>query len=571
MVIWWSNVISHKGFIGRIQRQSRAVGHALVALVAFVAAGEGLAQEARPGGAALHDAARAVIERHCARCHQSDRMVSERPQGGIVDILALDDAAREGVLVRPGLPEASALFNVLYTGHPPGGYLSHGSNGEPAADEIAAVRDWILSLAEDRDGGCKERRLGPAHAPAAVARAIAASDRNRRKSLRFVSLVHLADSCRSAREIADHVQAIRWVVSAASRTSVPFEPRLVDAEGRVLDLDLERLGWDAQAWEQLTARFPLAGLPPFELGPELLAELGTRRAIVSADWLASALLEPATSAALLGRVMDGAGPGDNPLDGLASKDRALIAALAALYARPVTVRVAAAEAGLTPQQLDQQLLLVGGSAAFGARRLRQAAISRSEVLRVYAALLEGGPAGGHDTSGDSPGSQPRIAVWADRDTYATGQALSLQAETDSACHLSLINVDARGRATVLFPNGFEPDNLLQPRQRITVPGVDAPYRFRLSERGRETVIGICTATARAIDGIRHDFDRLYFTVLGDWLGFQIRAYEDVGKPVPPERERRRVRRRGQRAAPVVEVPRRGSEVQARTAFTIDVQ
>lgn len=112
-----------------------------------------------------------------------------------------------------------------------------------------------------------------------------------------------------------------------------------------------------------------------------------------------------------------------------------------------------------------------------------------------------------------------LVLSSDRETYAVGDLATFSARSSEDCYLTLINVDPDGRAVVLFPNEFEQDNRLEAARNFSLPMPDSPYKFRLTKLGREKLIGICTQSSRPVAGIRHDFERLRFTVLGDWDEF----------------------------------------------------
>jgi cytochrome c553 len=650
-------------------------------------------------------AAYSVLQAHCARCHQRGLIASERPQGGIADILALEDLVRRGRLVQPGKPEASVLFNVLYSGHAPLGVLASGPAGEPTAADVAAVRDWVRQLPSiPLPAACSSRRwLGPRHAPEQVARALAQATAATRNTLRFLSIAHVSDGCASDEELAGYREGVARLVNSLTWSRTPMALEAVDAERTVFKIDLKALGWSAEQWAGLTAAYPLSQLPQAQILAQAGHTAGAAPLLVNADWLAAMTDEPAIYRKLLGlpdtlaelqnrlqtvaangtvslerSVETGAAreverhggdgsalwvardpgnggdsavktlfqlpnglpavatfavsvprpdsaaaePGEarrpaaaaaahasaclachvtgprlaeakaGRLSEIAASDRARIVtalaqvgveanvriagrepvdALAAAYSGPVTLRQAAAELGLSAADLDLLLVRLSGAAGAAAQRLRRDAIARADALNVYAALYNDG--GNTNSPAVEMRSQPMVlALWPYADTYSVGDTATIVVESNSNCYLTVIDVDTRGQATVLFPNEFERDNALVAGRRQKIPAPEAPYRFRLNDRGKETLVGICTATSRPIDTVRHDFERLRFTVLGDWQSFQLRAYEDVAKPPPPQRERRQVRRRG--APPprtVIAAERRGFEPQARAAATLEVR
>ena len=172
----------------------------------------------------------------------------------------------------------------------------------------------------------------------------------------------------------------------------------------------------------------------------------------------------------------------------------------------------------------------------------------------------------------SPADQLELAVWTDADSYVAGQAATFYAQASQDCYLTLVNVDRLGRATVLFPNEFEQNNRIPGGRAQRIPGPESPYRFRLKDHGRETFVGVCSRVAKAPDGVVHDFERLRFTVLGDWQIF-LRdppsledARRDDAATDRPSPQKRQSRSKAETR------PARGAapDVQARTAITVDV-
>lgn len=545
---------------------------ALLAVALVFACGAGLlaqdgAQQQRPRPAAPSEpyaaAVYGVLETHCARCHQAGAVdgAATGADGGISNILALDELVRQATLIRAGEPEASALFNTIYSGHAPLGVFIGAPSGEPSAADVAAVRDWIRKL--PAGAACDQRpRLGTRHAADHIERLVAEAGQGGSAHLRFISLAHLHDACASAEELASYRRGAAQVLAALSPLAHITPPEPIDPEQLVLKVDRAALGLSRMQWDDLTADYGMSRLPPAQLSAETVAALGTARGVVNGDWLAAA----ARSAAVVARLR----PDPAEVVTRLGSDTGDVAALAGLYQGLVGTRRAAAELGYAVGELEQALGKVQGPVAAAARRLRQGAVARADALSVYGALLEGGPGSGALT-GDGIAVRPTamtLAVWLDADTHRVGQTATFNVAASDDCFLTLINVDTRGQATVLFPNEFDQDNELRGGKPVRVPADDAAYRFRLSERGRETVVGICTETPRPIDTIRHDFERLRFTVLGDWQSFQIRAYEDANKPVasPPGN-----RRRGVRQPEVIQAERRGLEPQARTSVTIEVK
>ncbi len=116
-----------------------------------------------------------------------------------------------------------------------------------------------------------------------------------------------------------------------------------------------------------------------------------------------------------------------------------------------------------------------------------------------------------------------LKLSSDKALYQPGDRLSIRVEADKPCNLTLISIEATGRATVLFPNDIEQDNALLAATPLTVPASDAGYVLKLTEPGVESVLAICTAKARRPFGIGHDYEHQRFTVLGAWADFEANA------------------------------------------------
>jgi hypothetical protein len=167
-----------------------------------------------------------------------------------------------------------------------------------------------------------------------------------------------------------------------------------------------------------------------------------------------------------------------------------------------------------------------------------------------------------------------LALWTDGRAHKAGDTIVFRAQASRDCNLTLVSVDNDGRATVVFPNDFERDNRIAAARAIRVPSADGQYRFRLADPGQELLVGICSATHASPKSIVHNYDRLRFTVLGDWELFlrepprlEVAGQDDAATDRPrPLRQRWRRRRKAQ----VAKRPQ-GPDVSARTAIVIEVQ
>ena len=210
-----------------------------------------------------------------------------------------------------------------------------------------------------------------------------------------------------------------------------------------------------------------------------------------------------------------------------------INALASRYLAKTGAQITAAQQGLDLASFQNILTTAPAAAASLARRLQHGILARPDLDRLLN-LLKGPDETAAPTiaklpakdaskdlaslAGGSAGAV-RLNVWVDKARPMPGDLISVNAEADSDCFLTIVSIDPAGKATVLFPNDFEPDNLLTAGKTVSVPGAEAPYQLRVKETGFETLFAQCSTSPTPPVGIEHDFERQRFTVLGNWENF----------------------------------------------------
>lgn len=86
----------------------------------------------------------AVLERHCARCHQDGRLTRATAAANFRNVLRLDQLLLEPRFVRPGNPDGSRVWTHMVRRLMPYDIYQQHTGGEaPTPDEMLAVRDWI--------------------------------------------------------------------------------------------------------------------------------------------------------------------------------------------------------------------------------------------------------------------------------------------------------------------------------------------------------------------------------------------------------------------------------------------
>ena len=517
----------------------------------------------------------AALERNCASCHQTGRIVdaagnaANQPAGGLDNILALDEIAGSRWLVRAGLPDASRIYNVALTGERHFDVFNDPAQPGPSPAEVQALRDWIQEMQAEPAAGCADRAgLGASEAIALIVRDIRSIAPETARLTRYVTLASLANSCAPATELARAQRFLaEFPANAAgappslppsTRTSTrpstqpnkqapPFSP--IDDRRLVWRVSLRGLGMTPEDWERQAAATPYVAALAKDIPAAVVTATGSRHPIGAADWLDSLLEE-----------------GDKPG---ASREGSSIAAL---WRRPGTLQRLAGDLWMKVPDLERRLSGVPASVSIGAHRLLGgAAVSREELDRLAQYLVTGSAPDAAD-----PPAALEIALWADKSSYGVGDAARFSVTTNRDCYLTLIGIDGRGRATVLYPSEFEPANWLPRGKVLQVPAVEAPYRFRFKVKGRETFVAVCSTTQKSPPGLAHDFDRLRFTVLGDWQLFLREPPEmkearrdDAATDTPRPQARQRRRGRGAETKESPAVP--AADVQTRTAISIVIQ
>lgn len=537
----------------------------------------------------------AVLETHCARCHQGRPGAHGAPAASFGRIPHLEALARDPGFVVPGNPDASRLYTfILRRLMPFDVYQQHAKREEPTGDDLQALRAWIAGL--PRSEACTDRGLlAPEELVAVLASAADAAGQQALR-LRFLSIAHLYNACQSEDDLQLSRQALAALVKAMQPTSGAVELVPLDRNATLFKIDLDQLGWGAEEWERMVAASPNPAGRFLHLPKELKQRLGSGTPVVKADWFAHRALReqgqvtPAddrdAKSAASGAGMRPADIGSGPtFDGVGP-----LAALARLHRRPLSWRELAGELMITKPALEA----LGASQEHGelVRRALHGIVMRAEVDAGFPSLLaalgmprvEGSGAAIPSAAAESEGGvlavargAPRIEIAADKAVYAKGDLLTLTVRTSRDCHLTLVSIDRRGRGTVLYPNDFEPDGHLTAGQTLTLPGASAGYAFRLREAGRETIVAICNPSGPGVDGIRHDFERQRFTDLGDYGTFLAQAFDaERGERQPGRRggqgplQRERERRQAREPASPVE-GRSRPEIIAREAISFEVR
>ncbi len=240
----------------------------------------------------------AVFEAHCARCHQAGKTTSPLPSGGLGDILDLDRLAADPALVRPSIPDASRIFDVLVTRHAPLEVYRTGlEGGEPRPEEIQSVREWIGDLPRT-DTTCAARKPVLRDRLADAVREAQRIEREGASDLRFISIAHLYNGCASTAELKVYRQALAKALNSVSRANEPVKLSAVDPDELVFAIRLADFGWGKADWELIARAAPPT--PALAWPEDIKTRAVTKLPIAPGDWFAAIASEPPIYYALLG-------------------------------------------------------------------------------------------------------------------------------------------------------------------------------------------------------------------------------------------------------------------------------
>jgi Domain of unknown function (DUF4384) len=141
--------------------------------------------------------------------------------------------------------------------------------------------------------------------------------------------------------------------------------------------------------------------------------------------------------------------------------------------------------------------------------------------------------------------------------------MTVYVKATAPCHLTVMSIDNAGKATVLFPNEFEPDNLIS-REPHAVPRTKSAYQFRLRQRGAENVVAVCQNGPKILAGTEPDYERQRFTSLGNFENF-LRSSLEL------EQEERRTAAKTERPRPTKPPAKEGVSKDAKAEIKVDTK
>ncbi len=229
------------------------------------------------------------------------------------------------------------------------------------------------------------------------------------------------------------------------------------------------------------------------------------------------------------------------------------------FERDLTMRQAAAEIGMEIEMFKERLNMGGAETYALKQRLEFNLVPRDQFVELFAGLVNeitdnrafdlrdqqvAGYAQSYQGTISNPEGAKRfdLALYPNQSTFRVGAELTFSVQAELDCFLTLINVDAAGRTTVLFPNRFNRDNRILAGNTYQVPGGSiGGFKLVFRDPGKETVIGKCNASRNELAGVEHNFDASAFTTYGSYDEYVTRSIasrkivvvEDTGEPALP--------------------------------------
>jgi mono/diheme cytochrome c family protein len=285
---------------GRLRVNSPVQGLAFAAAFGLGLTLAGAANAAPPADP-VAKAAYDVLEKHCARCHQSGQLsqkdldgvmhTRENPSSNFGNVMQLEEIAANPHYVLPGNAKASRLFTEIINEKMPYDWANGQGKFDPVSpEELAALEAWIDGLRKSCDpkayvshsdmiemiaADIERERIGP-----------------RRKGLRYLTLTHLANACVDEKAMKVYRQATIKLLNSLSRSPdvVRFTP--IDPGETIIRVNLDELGWTSEDWETILKSYPYKMQPDTSYKNLLVTSTDSKMPYVRADWFAFTASRP---------------------------------------------------------------------------------------------------------------------------------------------------------------------------------------------------------------------------------------------------------------------------------------
>lgn len=289
-----------------------AFAAAVAAGLAFGVVSASMAQDAKPPVTATEaiaapsdpvaKAAFDVLDKHCARCHQTGKLVDrERPAKNFGNILKLDEIAANPHYILPGNPLGSKLFRQIADKEMPYDiYYEGASHAPPSEADLRALENWVTALGNSAVASCETHTfITPEDMVSFMVSDLDKQRPQRRATTRYLTLTHLANICADPAAMKVYRQAAVKFLNSLARSSDVVRLETVDPEGSILRFNLLDLGRRAADWDNVIAAYPYNIQPDTEFSRMLASGTATPVPYVRADWFVFTASQPPLYDALL--------------------------------------------------------------------------------------------------------------------------------------------------------------------------------------------------------------------------------------------------------------------------------
>ena len=215
------------------------------------------AARAADDNAELADKAVTLLKSYCHRCHGTEFKYPGLDVSDRATLLEPKDTSEKPYLV-PSKPDESRIWQKLSAADP-ADRMPPENQPQPTAAGKEMVRQWIASGANFPPAKRPVRPYrGEDTVLAAIAQDLQGVLPEHRQFTRYFSLFHLSNDPDLSDEDLRLVRAaVSKLINSLSREFRITPPRVVDADGLVLAIDLRDYGWHkGNQWYALLARYP---------------------------------------------------------------------------------------------------------------------------------------------------------------------------------------------------------------------------------------------------------------------------------------------------------------------------
>jgi hypothetical protein len=259
------------------------------------------AAHAAPPSDPVAAAAYGVLEKHCARCHQTGQLSQkdidgvehkrENAASNFGNVLNLEEITSNPHYVLPGNAKASRLFTEIINEKMPYDWANGQGKFDPVSpEELAALEAWINGLKRSCDPKAyvsHSDMIGMIAADIERERIT-----QRRKGLRYITLTHLANACTDEKAMKVYRQAVIKLLNSLSRSPdvVRFTP--IDPGETIIRVNLDELGWTSADWDTILKSYPYKMQPDTSYKNLLVSSTDSKMPYVRADWFAFTASRP---------------------------------------------------------------------------------------------------------------------------------------------------------------------------------------------------------------------------------------------------------------------------------------